>query len=127
MELTSENVTETLKRCLFDDKEDKKDFVEAEGITLKVGLHPSRLEEEKENIFAMLAQLPDEFKASKGGGWSFLNACNTQSGKQWTGLHQNIDELVCLGKAIGKLSITLPRDFWLSLPGGMPYFVINDK
>ena len=44
---------------------------------------------------------------------------------QWTGFHQTMDELVCLGLAIEKLSYLMPREYWKILPGGMPYLVIE--
>jgi len=69
--------------------------------------------------------LPDEFHTGKGGGWSFLDACNDRNGAQWTSLHRTMDQLVCLGHAIGAVSFCLPREMWKILPGGMPYFVVD--
>lgn len=127
MELTGQNVSEVFKQCFFDEGEDTSGHIVAEGVMVKVAFDPKRVQAQKENIISMLDQLPDEFKESSGGGWSFLNACNTKDDKQWADLHQTVDELVCLGKAIGKLKFTLPREFWSSLPGGMPYFIFLDK
>jgi len=62
---------------------------------------------------------------SRGGGWSFLNLCSTKDEKQWTGLHERMEQLICLGMAIGKVSYCCPREMWPSLLGGMPYVRIK--
>jgi hypothetical protein len=48
----------------------------------------------------------------------------TAEGKQW-GEHSNIEELLCLGTAIGKVHFQFPRDMWSMFPGGMPYFSVS--
>lgn len=123
--LNAARVTEVFVDCLFKDEEDKTNYVEAQGVMVHVGFHPGRLEEHKEEILAMLGELPDQFKASGGGGWTFLNACNDKHGNQWTGLHKVMDELFTLGIAIGKVKPNLEREAWKMLPGGMPYYVVD--
>lgn len=123
--LDPQRVTNIFLDCLFKDGEETKDHVVAEGIVQTVGFHPGRLEDHRSEIEALLGELPDEFKASNGGGWSFLNACMDRHGNQWTGLHQVMEQLVQLGIAIGKVEYQLPREAWSALPGGMPYFVIK--
>lgn len=125
MQLTAENVHNTLMECLFHDGEDTSAHIIGEGIQKKVGFHPERLESHRDNITAMLNELPEPFHAATGGGWTFLNACNDKNGNQWTGLHATVDELVMLGNAIGKLKFLMPREMWSMFPGGMPYMVIN--
>lgn len=88
------------------------------------GFNPSRLAEHKQEIKEMLECLSDEFRADKGGGWSFLQACVTKDGDQW-GEHQNINELLALGIATGQAKILMHRELWSALPGGMPYFVVT--
>ena len=134
MELTAENVNETFMKCLFKDDE-IKDLKEGEipegavltkGVMAHVGFHPERLEQEKNNISAMLMQLPKQFREKEGGGWSFLNACNNKDGDQWTDFHKTMDELVCLGIGSGYVEFQLPREMWKMLPGGVPYFMIKE-
>jgi hypothetical protein len=36
-----------------------------------------------------------------------------------------MDELVCLGLAIGRIAFLMPREMWEMLPGGMPYIVVK--
>jgi len=124
--LDPERVNAVFLDCLFKDYEDTSDMVVAEGIVNDVGFHPERLESHRVEIEAMLDELPDEFKKSEGGGWSFLNACNDKQGNQWTGLHQRMGQLFQLGIAVGKVECQIPRDLWSAMPGGMPYYVIND-
>ncbi len=121
-------VEEIFLDCLFKEGEDTSNHVPAEGITMMVGFHPERLESHREEIKALLAELPDEFKSSErggGGGWSFLNACMDRHGQQWTGLHKIMEQLVTLGVALGLVDYTLPRDMWGVMPGGVPYFVVK--
>lgn len=125
MQLTAENVHTILMDCLFRNGEDSTVHVEAEGVLLYLGFHPERLTSHNNDIDDMINQLPAQFKDIAGGGSSFLNACNTANGSQW-GEHSNIDELVCLGIAIGRISYPLPREIWPDLPGGMPYFVVKE-
>jgi len=125
MKLNPERVNEIFLDCLFRNGEDTSNHVKAEGITSTVGFHSGRLDSHKAEIEALLNELPDEFKKSGGGGWSFLNACNDKHGNQWTGFHQRMEQLFQLGIAIGKVESQLPREMWSALPGGMPYYVIN--
>lgn len=131
MKLTAENVHTVLMDCLFTPEEVARSgghpkMVTAQAVQLHIGLHPDRLESHRSDIEAMADQLLPEFKKDIGGGSSFLNACVTADGHQW-GEHQNIDELLVLGTAIGKMAILMPndRELWQSLPGGMPYIVVN--
>ena len=126
MKLTVENVHKVVLDCLFKDDEPKESFKVGEGVMHKLGFHPDRLAAHEADIISMLDELPDEFKESFGGGWSFLNACMTKDGVQW-GEHHDIDELIILGNAIGMVKFTLPKEMWSVLPGGMPYFSISKQ
>lgn len=99
-----------------------------EGIRHRFGFHPERLEEKRDEVRCWLRALPHQFHADggeDGGGWSFLNACNQENGMQWTGLHQRMEQLFCLGMGLGYAVSLFPRAFWDSIPGGMPYYLIN--
>lgn len=124
MKLTAENVNTILIDCLYKNDEDTTNHVKASGVKLNIIFNPNKLKEHKQKIEDMLNQLPDQFHKNKGGGWSFLHACRTNKGVQW-GNHSNIDELLCLGIAIEKAEIQLPREMWKSFPGEMPYITIN--
>ncbi len=123
--LTAESVQRVFTDCLFKTGENTPNLVTAEGVMGTVGFHPERLKSHREAIIAMLAELPDAFMASGGGGYSFLNACMDRNDNLWTGLHRTVEQLVQLGIAIGKVEYCLPRDMWSVLPGGMPYFVVK--
>ena len=110
--------------CLYRNDEDTSGAVMVEGIVANYGFHPERLESHREEMIALLEQLPDGFRESGGGGSSFLNACIDRDGNQWTGLHQIMEQLMVLGVALGLASYMLPKDMWKALPGGMPYFSI---
>ena|SRR3989344_1243104 len=123
--LNPERVESIFKDCLFRQGENTANHIKAEGITCIVGFHPERLTRHREEISAMLDELPNDFKGSGGGGMSFLNACNDRHGNQWTGLHQRMEQLFQLGIGIGKVKCLAPRNEWSALPGRMPYYVIN--
>jgi hypothetical protein len=125
MNLTAKKVNEIFLECLFKEGENTENHIIGEGIMHKIGFNPERLKANETKIIEMLNDLPDSFKKDGGGGMSFLNMCQDKENNQWTGLHQTMDELVCLGKAIGKLSFLLPKEMWSVLPGGMPYILIS--
>lgn len=138
--LTAQNVENIFRACLAKDGEIPEDqiaaFVEggkcpdgwqvSPGVLVKAMLNSKRLSEHTAEISEMLSQLPDQFQADKGGGWSFLNACMTKAGAQW-GEHRSIDQLICLGSAVGLVAIQFPKEMWGALPGGMPYFVVKQS
>jgi len=123
MKLTSDNVHHVFMDCLFNDDEDKKDPVIAEGITMSVGFNPIRLKKNEESIYSMLKELPATFQKDSGGGWSFLQACVDKDDNHW-GEHRSMQELFLLGLATGKVRYCLPKDLWPALPGGMPYLEV---
>lgn len=126
MELSVTNIEKVILECLFKEGENTTPHVIGIGVQAKMGFHPERLKANEENILSMLLQLPDAFMASRGGGYTFLNACETKDGEQWTGMHTEVDKLVILGAAIGRVVFTMPREMWSALPGRMPYFTVKD-
>ena len=123
--LTAEHVHNVFMDCLFKDGEDTSEHIVAEGIVQSVGLHPGRVEGHRQEIHDMLSELPDIFKSSGGGGYSFLNACLDKNDNLWTGLHQTAEQLVQLGIAIGEVEYITPRVMWDVLPGKVPYFIVK--
>lgn len=125
MKLTGENVNMVFMNCLFKEGENTSNHIPVEGITVRIGFHPERLEKNRQNIIDMLSQLPEQFHEGTGDGWSFLNACNNRAGEQWTGLQTIMEQLFCLGMAIDKVECPLPRDMWSILPGSMPFYMVR--
>ena len=130
--IDSQEVEEVFQGCLYKEDEIKgidgvpADAVIVEGIINKFGFHPGRLEEQRTKVTEWLKALPYQFRKGVGGdGWSFLNACNQENGVQWTGLHENMEQLFCLGMGLGLVECQTSREMWSSLPGGMPYYVID--
>lgn len=101
------------------------DGVRVEGGTHNAVFHPERLARHKAEIEEMLDELPDGFKKSGGGGWSFRNAYLDRHGNRWTDLHLRVDQLFMLGLAIGKVELIPPKKVWLALPSSMPYYAVN--
>jgi hypothetical protein len=99
--------------------------VVVEGIFNKFAFHPERLEEKRTKITAWLKALPHQFRIHEGGGWSFLNACLQDNGLQWTDLQVRMEQLFCLGIGLGLVDYLLPRELWSSMPGNVPYYVID--
>lgn len=127
-----------IKACLFTDEElaaaapGRPEYVEACGVILQVGLHPGRLAERAALIHDALDQLPAKFhlKSSQfpdgGEGASFLEACMDKDGVQW-GEHRDMDALLTLGAAVGRVTFPFPRGLWPMLPGGVPYVQIAPR
>ena len=132
MKLEADKVSKILMDCLYreeevgevEDGKAPEGAVVIEGIMQKFGFNPERLEVHKAEIRELLAELPDEFMADKGGGMSFMQACVDRNGDQW-GEQPTMDELFVLGQAAGMVKLLMPREMWGALPGGMPYFVVD--
>ena len=139
--INANRVEEILRDCLFTDDEIghsalsgdgieagrvPADAVPARGIMNNFMFHAGRLDSHRAEIEQMLMNLPESFMRSKGGGMSFLQACQDRADEQWTGLHLRMDQLFVLGIAIGKAEFLMPREMWSILPGGMPYLVVED-
>ena len=127
MELTGKNVEDTFVACLFKEDEDTSKAVMAQGVTGQFGFHPDRLQEHKADIESLADQLPDEFKTSGGGGATFLNACMNAKGEIWTDFQKFMELLLVMGVAIGKITYPMSKEMWDALPGGVPYFTVNDS
>ena len=121
--LDPEQVRDTYAECEVTGEGD--DVIEVDAIVWTARLSKTMLEQKRELITQMLMELPEGFRKSGGGGWSFLQACDDRHGNQWTGLHQTMSMLFALGQGIGMVTSQLPRDMWNYLPGSMPYYVIE--
>lgn len=125
MTISAERVEAIFMGAMFENGEDTTNHVAVRGIVINVGFHPERLAASKDEISAMLDELPDDSQESGGGGVSFLNACCDKNGNQWTNQHRIVEQLLMLGMGIGKAECLLPRHLWSTLPGGVPYYVIH--
>lgn len=135
MKLTCGNISDIIKHALPQSLTDEQKkivldggdlpgFILGEGVRGRFLFVKNKLEEKRVDVIEMLKELPKQFRKSGGGGWSFLNACMTESGEHW-GEHRNIDELICIGHALGLVEFQVPREMWAALPGGMPYFSVD--
>lgn len=120
----ADKVHEIVKNCLFKEEEIIEDPILVEGILNKFIFHPERVKSHKEEIRALLNEMPDDFHRHTGGGMSFLNLCMDKHGAHWAE-HPTMGELVCLGIAAGMASYCVSRDMWHIFPGGMPYVVFD--
>lgn len=130
LELTAANVTATMMDCLFKGDEVQPGVIPEgtiliEGIVSKYGFDPEGIKRNAGKIGELLDQLPDVFKEGGGGGMSFLQACCRSDGRQWTGLHRDMEALFVLGEAAGRVVCLMPREMWGALPGGMPYYLVK--
>lgn len=108
-------------KALQDSENPSGETIKVEGLIHKAEFHKERLESTRDTVVGWLALLPDAFCAENGGGWSFLNACQTKDGVQW-GEHRDMERLFMLGIGLGvaKWQMLSMRE---ALPGGMPYVV----
>ena len=120
--LTAATVIELHKACWCGQNAD--DVTEVEAVKHKFYYNKASIGENRERIHELLKELPEQFQQAKGGGWSFMNACMDCHDNQWADLHDTMELLFALGLAAGLVSMPLPREMWVGLPGGMPYFTI---
>lgn len=125
--ITAKKVNSIFLKCLFKEEEETANQIQAQGIVTNVGFHPERLRSHKEEIAVLLNELPENFRQSGGGGWSFLQACDDKHGNQWTGLHRDMEQLFLMGLATSQVVCLMPKDMWEALPGGMPYYMITSE
>jgi hypothetical protein len=128
--LSADAVRDIFKTVLFKPEEVSggtvpESAVQVQGLVNSYEFHPERIAAAKPAIDEMLSELPDQFHHKRGGGWSFLNACQDKHGAQW-GEHRDMEGLVCLGIAAGSASWIM-RDMADILPGGVPYFEIHPE
>lgn len=121
--LTAENVNTILNKCLYTSSSSSshKPLI-IEGYKNDFSFDTVALNQERENIEALLSQLPSNFKE----GWSFWEMFRTNDGRNWTTSLKSMEALMVLGIAIEKIRYVLPKEAWWSLPGGAPYVVVNN-
>jgi hypothetical protein len=118
MELTTENVRAIIQACLFKPEEIGPDgqptvpFVKSEGITLTMGFYEGRIKENAAKIASLCDQLPESFREGK-------------TGRQW-GECRDMEKLVLLGQATGKIKLLSPKALWPMLPMGMLYYLVTE-
>lgn len=88
-------------------------------------LNQAEAEAHRDEIVAMLQELPEQFMDNGGGGWSFLNLCTDKNGRLWTGLQSNCEELIALAASLGLADWLMPREVWSAFPGAVPYVVVR--
>ena len=91
--------------CLFKEGEDNTNLVKVEGITRMFELHPQRLEEKREIVTALLAELTAKFKE----GYTFLNLCTTKDGELWTGEHRVCEQLIDMAIGLDLMKYCMTR------------------
>lgn len=126
MELSSDNVQALLADCMGEDG-NNPNGITVEGVINTYWLDKAKLETHRQELRSMIEQLPNEFLADGGGGWSFLNLCMRRDGEQWTGLHLMQERFYVMAAGLGMAKIQLPREMWSALPGSVPYMVFDPR
>lgn len=123
MSLTSEKVNAVFMDCLYRKDESIEGAERIPGIMADYAFNPARLNTHRNEIRALLDELPETFHERGGGGWSFLNACVDKNGNLW-GQHPDMERLFVLGQAAGFVVSPFPREMWSALPGSVPYYTV---
>jgi len=124
--LSADRVEEIFRDCLCTEEEFNNDAgVVALGLMAQFAFSPERLESHRDEVYALLCELPDTFQQHTGGGQTFLEACFDKHGEQW-GEQIYADQLFTLGTALNLVTEPLkgrvPVD---ALPGGVPYYMVK--
>lgn len=123
MKLTATRVSEIFQDCLFKEGESHEGAITLEGVVHNFGFHSERTLSYRDEIKELLSELPENFFENSGGGWSFLQACVDKHGTQW-GEHLHMEQIFCLGIALGLVKELMPKELRIALPGGVPYYVV---
>ena len=94
-----------------------------EGIRMKVGFNPEKIEKNKDDINLLLDNMHSKFSE----GWTFLNLCLDKNNNYWTGNYLTMEKLLLLGLAIGRIEYCCDRNMWDILPGKIPYIFIKEN
>ncbi len=132
--MDARRLDEVFMDCLYTEEETKdlhegrvpEGTVLVEGVVRNYGLHGGRLESHREEVRAMVNEMPEAFFPGTGDGWSFLNLCETRKGERW-GQHRNMEQLCVLAIGLGMGHWLLPRPSWSAMPGGMPYIAFDTR
>ena len=125
--LNPQIVLEIFAHCLFRKGDYNKLKTTIEGIRGDVYFETTRLREKDNDVWELLNELSDDFKASGGGGTSLISGCADRHGHLWSGEQVVVEKLFLLGMGIKKVKYFLPSKFWPTLAGGVPYYIILDK
>lgn len=125
--LNPNRVNSIFTECLFKEGEDEGESITVAGFANDTIFSKSRVDEHKDTIIDMLADLPDHFKVSAGDriGASVMGVGFDKHGHEWTVLYVYKERLTQLGVAVGKVSYIVPKKDWPLLKNGMPFILIN--
>lgn len=124
--LTADRVEDLARDCLPEEEiTDPNEYIEIDGILHVFRFDRHEIEARRPVIGELLLELPESFRKSEAGGWSFLSACDDRHGTQWGG-HRAMELLFVLGQAAGYVELLTPRQMWELMPGGMPYYAVLD-
>lgn len=120
-QLTAGRVQEVFRDCEYDSSRDTSEPIRVRGVwgdAFNAEFDLDRVQRHRSDICAMLAELPDSFRATRGDGDTFRNAHIDRHGDMWSGLRVFLEELLMLGTALGVVEFKEPREEWLNLPDG---------
>ncbi|HSX33484.1 MAG TPA: hypothetical protein VLF91_04060 [Candidatus Saccharimonadales bacterium] len=124
--LSAERVREIFADSLTRVSDAATQPVTAEGVSRIAEFHPGRLESHRQEIAALLAELPGEFHEGRGNGASFANARVDRHGNEWSTDQGTTEKLLLLGLATEQVAYTLQRELWADLlQDGQPHFVVK--
>ena len=103
--------------------------VEVRGIDGIRRFHSDYLEENRKNIGDLLGrmQVPGRWLSKVyGKDFNFLEVAKQSPPYLYWELVVSMKMGYMLGLAIGRVREVAPREFWDTLPGGMPYYVVDE-
>ena len=114
----SKLVREAYKNSLFEKNDDPSKKIKVEGIKrLEYEFNSESLEQHREIITAIIAQLPEKFKE----GYSFNAMRRNKNDKHWTEDYDTCEILAAMAIGLNLMFYTFSREVWRDLPGTVPY------
>jgi len=133
--LSADTIQLLCRYCLFNKQEisnpDGVVAIKATGLVKKLAFNADRAKEIVNIVYALLWQLPESYfeigfeqLKNAGGGYVFLNACNSYEDVLWTGQHSIMEDLFMLGMACGLVN-NLTANLGIKIEPTMSYFSIR--
>jgi hypothetical protein len=121
--LSPSKVNTIYEACRFQNDEtiNEADVATADGIRGPMAFSRARLEERVGDIVAMLRELPESFQRPIGD--SFVNAYIDRGQSTWATCAEQVNQLIQLGAAVGKILYLTPARTW-RFPNSPPLFRI---
>ncbi|MGD0284437.1 MAG: hypothetical protein ABSB12_02500 [Candidatus Saccharimonadales bacterium] len=123
--LTQPHVAEIFEDCLYRDETGESQYNMVVGILKQTKFDPGKLAFHRQAIVDLLAGLPADFHQGRKHGANMRKATVNKFGFRWTDSIDDVDKLIQLGVAIGRVRCYKGRHFGPFKLTDLPNIVVN--